>query len=213
MKIRDRLGISKKNQKRASRLMQISLLFMVLFGAYRQNMGLFVNSLVSFLVTFIPGILERDYEIVMDPALVLWLTLAVFLHAAGTLGPYSTISWWDHLTHTLSSSVVAAAGYSTVRAIDEHYDEIKLPGKYMFAFLMIFILAFGVVWELLEYGISLLAEVLGTDTVLTQHGLNDTMKDLVFDTLGGVVVAVGGEIYLTGFIDEIRGKIEAVMES
>jgi hypothetical protein len=35
--------------------------------------------------------LERDYAIPMDPALVLWLTTAVFLHALGTLGPYRDI--------------------------------------------------------------------------------------------------------------------------
>lgn len=212
MKIRERLGISKRTQKLLSRTMQLFLFLIGVAGFYFQDTSLIVNSVGSLLLTFLPGLLERDYNIVMDPALVLWLTSAVFLHAAGTLGLYSSISWWDHLTHALSASVVAAAGYATVRAIDQHYDEIKLPGKYMFAFLIIFILAFGVIWELLEYVFSLIAEILGTETVLTQHGLEDTMKDLVFDMVGALIIAVAGEIYLSDLIDEIRNKIEEVME-
>lgn len=208
MKILQKLSISNKRQSQISRGMQLSLILAVLGGFYLGNTGIIVNSFVGLLITFVPSILERDYEITMNPLLVLWITSAVFFHAIGTYGPYRTVSWWDHFTHLLSSSVVAAAGYSTVRALDQHYDEISLPKKAIFVFILVFVMAFGVIWEVLEFGISGAAELLGSDTVLTQYGLEDTMKDLVFDTFGGLIVALTGEIYLVEFSDEIRSKLE-----
>lgn len=214
MKVRDYLGISAKKQQQLSRFMQFSLLLITLVGFHTGNTGVIVNSFVGLLITFIPGILERKHDLVMDPALVLWITLAVFLHALGTIGLpgassfYRTISWWDHMTHALSSSIVAAGGYATVRALDEHHEDIYLPNKYVFAFIIIFVLAFGVIWELLEFGISGVAELLGSDTVLTQYGLDDTMKDLMYNTLGGILVAFFGEVYLLGIVDQLKERLE-----
>lgn len=208
MKLREYLGVSGKRQRQFTKLMQLLLLIAVIGGFYLGNTGIIVNSLVSLAISFLPALLERDYEIVMDPALALWLTLAVFLHAVGTYGPYRIVWWWDHLTHVLSSSVVAGAGYIAVRALDEHYDQIKMPGRFMFVFLLIFVMTFGVIWELIEFGISGLADILGLRTVLTQYGLEDTLKDLVFDTVGGLLVAVLGSFYLEDFVGQIRKKLQ-----
>lgn len=203
-----RLKLTDNEQKIASRVMRVLILGVLAAGIYKGNTGVIVNSLLSFAVTFLPGILEKDYGLEMDPLLVLWLTAAVFLHAFGTLGPYRTVFWWDHLTHVLSSSVVAAAGYATFRAVNEHYDEIHLPKKLFFVFILAFVMAFGVIWEVLEFGISGAASMIGSETVLTQYGLEDTMKDLVFDTVGGVLVALFGEIYLLDTVEQLREKLE-----
>lgn len=209
MKIRDYIGVSKKQQKQVSRGLQLLLVFAVVGGLYLRNMGIFVNSLVSLLITFLPGILERDYEISMDPALVLWITSAVFFHAIGTYGPYQQVWWWDHFTHMLSSSVVALGGYAAVRAFDEYYEGIEMPKKFTFFFVLFFVMAFGVLWEVLEFAISGTAQILGMKTVLTQYGLEDTMKDLIFDTVGGILVAVFGEIYVLNLVDDLKAKIES----
>lgn len=214
MKIRDYLGISVKRQKQLSRVMQFLLIAIVLIGVYVGNTGIIVNGLVGVLVTFLPAFLKKKHDLVMDPALVLWITSAVFLHALGTvalpgsLSFYRTLSWWDHMTHALSSSVVAAGGYAAVRALDSHHDEINLPRKFMFAFILVFVLAFGVIWELIEFGLAGMADILGSETVITQYGLEDTMKDIVFNTAGGILVAIFGEIYLLGIVEQIQRKME-----
>lgn len=214
MKLRDYLGISVKRQEQLSRVMQILLVVIILIGVYVGNTGIIVNGLVGLLVTFLPAFLKKKHDLVMDPALVLWITSAVFLHALGTvalpgsLSFYRTLSWWDHMTHALSSSVVAAGGYVAVRALDKYNDEIYLPRKFMFAFILVFVLAFGVIWELIEFGISGIADILGSETVLTQYGLEDTMKDIVFNTAGGILVAIFGEIYLLGIVEQLQQKME-----
>ena len=214
MRIRDVLGISERNQKRATRLMELCLVGMFFIGLDRLNPGIVVNATVGLAVVQLPAILERDYQIPMDPALTLWITSAVFLHALGTVGVpgsrysfYETLWWWDHLTHALSASVVAAAGYATVRALDRHNDGIDLPPRFTFVFVLLITVAFGVFWEVVEFAIAEIAALAGSTSVLTQYGLGDTMLDLVFDVIGGVIVATWGTVYLTDVVGAITARL------
>ena len=214
MRLRDRLRISERQQAWASWLMETALVGFLFVGIYTGEVGVAVNSAVGLAVTQVPALLEREADFSMDPALVLWITAAVFLHALGTLGLpgtqsfYQSVPWWDHLTHALSSSIVAGAGYAFARAVDEHGESVSFPPAFLFAFLLLVVLAFGVLWEVIEYGIGAGATLLGTGSVLTQYGLEDTMLDLVFDAVGGVVVAVWGTAYLVGVVDELRAVFE-----
>jgi len=213
VKIRERIGISEYHQQLAVRFMQFALVGLLFIGLERRNVGIIVNSGVSLLVVQLPSLLERDYGIPMDPALTLWVTSAAFLHALGTVGiPGSTVTfyqslpWWDSLTHALSASVVAAAGYATVRAIDEHSDAIVLPPKFVFVFIISFTMAFGVLWEVLEFAIGGVGELIGA-SILTQYGLEDTLADLVFDVVGGVLAAVWGTAYLSGITGALTERL------
>ena len=217
MRVRERLGVPEHRQRQAARAMQVSLVGFLFVGLYRVNAGIIVNAGVALLVTHVPAVLERDHGIPMDAGVTLWITAAVFLHALGTVGlPGDSagfygpggIPWWDHLTHALSSSLVAATGYAVARALDEHNEDIYLPPKFMFAFLLLFVLAFGVLWEVLEFAITGTASVFGTQAVLTVYGVHDTLLDLVFNTVGAVVVAVWGTAYLTDVSAAIRAKFD-----
>jgi hypothetical protein len=210
MRVRDRLHVSERRQKQATRAMEVGLVVVLLAGLYRRNVGVVVNASIAFAITFLPAILERDYDIPMDAGLTLWITTAVFLHALGTLGPYRnpTFWWWDHLTHALSSSLVAAIGYATTRALDEHTDDIYLPPRFTFVFILLFVVAFGVVWEVIEFGIGGAASMLGSAAILTQYGLEDTMKDLLFDTVGGLLVALWGTAYLSDVVGALADRLD-----
>ena len=215
MRLRDRLRVSERRQRQLTWIMEVVLVGLFFIGLERRNLGILVNTGIALLVTQIVPILERDHNIPMDPALTLWITSAVFLHALGTVGLpgaelnfYRTIPGWDHLTHALSSSVVAAVGYATTRALDSHGDGIDLPPKFMFAFILLFVMAFGVLWEVVEFGLAGLTGILGIGSVLVQYGLEDTMLDLVFDLVGGLVVAVWGTAYLTHVVQALTLRFE-----
>ncbi|WP_336338110.1 hypothetical protein [Haloarcula brevis] len=215
MKVRDRLRISTATQQLLSRTLSVTLIVLLGVGIERGNVGIIVNSAVAILVTQLPALLERDYGIALDPALTLWITSAAFFHALGTVGLpgaeenfYVTIWWWDHFTHALSSSVVAAVGYTTVRALDEHTDQISIPPRFLFVFLLLFVMAFGVFWEVLEFSITLAASATGNDTILTQFGLQDTMLDLVFDGIGAIIVAIWGTAHLTDVVGHVETWLE-----
>lgn len=215
MRVRDVLGIGPVWQRRLTWAMETSLVGMFFVGVYEGSTGIVVNTAVALLVTQLPSLLERDYGIALDAGLTLWITAAVWLHAFGTVGLpgseqnlYATVPWWDHVTHALSSSVVAAVGYTTVRALDRHSSEIYLPPRFMFVFILLFVLAFGVFWEVIEFALSELATVVGSESVLTQYGLEDTMLDLVFDTIGAVVVAVWGTAHLTDAVGVVTDWLD-----
>jgi hypothetical protein len=217
VRVRDYLGISGHSQRYLVRGMQLTLFGLLFVALERQSPNLLVTTGTGLAVTFLPGLLERDLGLPMDAGLTLWITTAAFLHTVGVAGIpgtgtslYAGIPYYDHVTHALSASVVTGVGYATVRALDEHSEGIHLPRRFMFAFLVVFVVAFGVIWEVIEFGIAVLSSAAGlTSTGFTQHGLDDTLLDLVFNTIGGVVVGLWGTVYLTGVSDALRERLEA----
>ncbi|RLM57419.1 hypothetical protein DVK02_06525 [Halobellus sp. Atlit-31R] len=214
MRIRDALHVTDRRQRQLARGMQAFLALMLVAGLVLRSGGVVINALIGLAVTFLPGILERDAGIPMDAGLTLWISAAVFLHAVGTITIpgvgklYASVWWWDHVTHALSASLVAAVGYATTRAIDIHSDSVAFPPRFQFVFILLFVLAFGVLWEVIEFGIGLLASYTGTPGVLTQYGLEDSMLDLVFDTVGAVIVAVYGSSQLGEVVDALTARLE-----
>jgi hypothetical protein len=197
--------------------MQLTLFGLMFIAIDRREPSLMVTVGIGLAATFFPAILERDYEIPMNPGLTLWITGAAFLHTIGVVGIpgaeeslYTSIGFYDDITHALSSSVVAGVGYATVRAFDEHADGIELPSRFMFVFILAFVMAFGVSWEILEFSIDIVGNAVGSESVgFTQHGLEDTLTDLVFDTVGGVIVAIWGTAHLSDVSDEIWARISS----
>ncbi|ODR82410.1 hypothetical protein BG842_16710 [Haladaptatus sp. W1] len=212
MRIRERLGISEHSQRQLTRLMELSLIGIFFVGMDRGNLGIMINSALAFAITLVPAVLKRDYQIPMDAGLTLWITTAVFLHAVGTLGPYQNVWWWDHVTHMLSASLVAGVGYATVRALDAYNPDVYLPPRFMFVFILMFVVAFGVIWEVTEFAVSGLGSILGGRAVLTQYGLEDTMLDLLFDTAGGLITAVWGTAYLTDVTGALVDRLDTRMQ-
>jgi hypothetical protein len=217
---RDRLGVSERRQRQAVRAMQVALVGFVAFGLLRASVGVVVNAGLALAVTHLPAVLERDYSIPMDAALTLWLTAAVFLHALGVVGlpgitePFygpNPPFWWDHLTHFLSSTVVAAAGYATVRAVDEHHADVALPPRFTVVFVVLFVMAMGVLWEMLEYATWVAGRAVGAD-VLVVYGVDDVTLDLLFNAVGAVVVGVWGTAYLADVVDAVRATLEDATE-
>jgi hypothetical protein len=184
---------------------QIALVGVLVVGIRADSTGIATNAAGGLLVTFVPPALRRDRGVTIHPALGLWIGAAVLLHAAGTLGPYQTYSWYDTLTHTFSASVVAAVGYALARALDTRQECLRLPGVFLFAYVLLFVLAAGAVWEVFEFLVGLAAEGIGIPTPLVQPSVTDTVTDLAFNTLGGTVVALFATLYLGDGLVEFAG--------
>ena len=193
--------------------MQLTLIGIVGYGLIYGEPKAITNGSISLLITFAPALLERNYETPLDPWLGVWITLAVFLHTIGSAGLYAQIGWWDHLTHAMSASLVAGVGYTFARGVDLHSDRIHLPRRFFFVYVLVVVLAFGVVWELFEFGLDLAAEATGTSMPLAQHGLDDTVRDLMFNSVGALLVAAFGQAHLSGIAETVlerrsKGEIE-----
>ncbi|MFC6724673.1 hypothetical protein ACFQE1_09840 [Halobium palmae] len=179
------------------RLMQLVLLGIAAYGVYTVTPGMVFNGLVPLAITLVPGYLREDRDVSVETGLTFLITAAVLVHAVGSLGPYKQYGWYDQVAHGLSGVVVALTGYAFVRAADLHSEDIHLPRRFVQVYVVLAILAFGVVWEVLEYGSSVVAEQLGMGDVLIQFGWEDIVLDLLFDLVGGVVVALVGARYFS----------------
>ena len=208
--------LTPRRQSVLVRVLQVLLVGIAAVGIWLGNPGVAVNAGIGLLASFLPALLQRNWGFTLSPGIALWITAAVFLHALGTLPLpglnletlYGTTWWWDHMTHALSSSVVAGVAYAVARALDEYTNAINMPPLFMFAYLLVFVMAFGVVWELIEFYISIVADLLGGPTLLTQYSLDDTVLDLGYNTLGGLIVALFGGARLTGVSDELLARLE-----
>lgn len=207
MRLRDRLGVSEERQRRATHLLQVALAGIVLYGLVRRDPKLVLNAALPLGVTFLPALLTRDYSVHMDAGLTLWLATAALLHAAGAVWLYDAFGWFDQLAHAVSASLVGGVGYAVARALDRHSQAVRFPERLLAAYVVVFVLAFGVLWELLEFASEGLSEVVGGEAVLAQHGVDDVVMDLVFNAAGAAVVAVGA----TGFFEDVAGSVGRVL--
>ncbi|MGQ4554519.1 hypothetical protein [Halobellus sp. GM3] len=188
----------------AASAMRMAIAIILGYGIATVNLGIVVNAVLALAVTYLPAVLRRDWDLRLSPGLTFVVTLAVLLHALGMVGFYDEIWWYDHLTHTLSAMIVAAVGYAAARAIDLHSDAVSFPPRFLSLFILLVTLSLGVLWEVLEFLARLGAAAVGVEAVLVQYGLGDTILDLVFDTVGAVLVALFGTRRLSTLIETIR---------
>ena len=200
---------SVRNQRRLTRLMQLVLVGILAYGVAFGQPKAISNGVIALVITFIPAALERSYDFPIDPWLGLWITLAVFLHTVGSAGLYDQIGWWDHVTHAMSASLVAGVGYTFARAVDIHSDEIHFPHRFFFVYVVVVVLSFGVVWELFEFLLDAAAGATGIEMPLAQHGLDDTVRDLVFNSIGALLVAALGQAHLSDVAETVRQRFVA----
>ncbi len=189
--------------------MQLVLLGLVAYGVVAGQPKAISNGGLALAITFLPALLERNYNLALDPWLALWITTAVFLHTLGSSGFYGQFFWWDNLTHATSASLVAGVGYTAVRAVDIHTEDITLPRRFVFVYIFVVVLAFGVIWELFEFGLDIITETTGYTMPLAQHGLDDTVRDAMFNSLGALIVALFGQAHLVGVAEVVRNSLFA----
>lgn len=186
--------------------MQVIIAAILLAGLVARDPRLSVNALLALAGTFIPTLLARDYRVYIGPAATVWITAALCLHAVGMVGAYEAIFWWDHLTHLVSASLVAAIAYIAVTAADRHLEDLYLPAWSVSVLLFVWTIGLGVLWEVMEFVGRAIAVELGTDPLLVQYGLADTMLDLAVDAVGGLIIAIVGPDRLEGAVGVVETR-------
>jgi hypothetical protein len=195
------------------RLMQGVLLVIAAYGVYTATPGMVFNGLVPLVITLIPGYLREDRGVRIERGLTFLITAAVLVHAVGALGPYKQYGWYDQFAHGLSATVVALTGYAFVRAVGLYSEENRFPRDFVRVYVVLAVMAFGVVWEVLEYGTSVIAKQLGMGGVLIQFGWEDIVLDLALDFVGGVAVALVGSRYFTETPEDLAEEMDEERES
>ncbi|UCC93134.1 MAG: hypothetical protein JSW25_00185 [Thermoplasmata archaeon] len=179
--------------KKAKRVAMISTLIKIGIAisaivALFQGEGVWVvTGLFVLAFTFVPGLLKKHYQITIPWLLELLIFLALFLHViGGVFHLYGKFDNWDTMTHFVSTFMLAVVGLTIVYLMHVYWPGLKMDIRAIMVFTL-FIAAFlGVFWEVLEWSAD---QIFGTNE---QHGLDDTMKDLVMDMVGAMIAAMLG---------------------
>lgn len=159
-------------------------------GLRRRDPGAVVNAVLSLAATYLPDAVERRYDVRFRPWQRVYVASAMVTHAAGMLGPYDDVGWWDHLTHAHSATLLGGVVHVVARRRGR--DPARpVVGSVALA---------GVAWEVVEYGTHRLADALGIEPVLVSYGKTDTVLDLVFDLVGALLVVLFGDRLLGNFV-------------
>ncbi|MDK2973660.1 MAG: hypothetical protein PWP08_31 [Methanofollis sp.] len=147
--------------------------------------------LFGFFLTVVPYIVSRRTDICMPWEVNLLIALSLYLHLAGHVSDYYVVfsPYYDKIAHFVSSITVSILGFALVVLVDR-YSSLQLTRWMIVFFIVIFTMALGAFWEIYEYLFDILFQ-----TEL-QHGLDDTMTDLIFDLFGAVIIAAVGNFYL-----------------
>ncbi len=103
------------------------------------------------------------------------------------------VSWWWYLVlHTSSGFLFGILGFLLVYVLNEKKElDLDLNASFVALFAFAFAISFGVFWEIFEYSMD---AVFGTN--MQKSGLQDTMWDLIVNSMGALVISILGWWYL-----------------
>jgi hypothetical protein len=164
-------------------------IFMIIFlviSIWKLHWIWIFGCILAIIISLVPTILKRNYQITLPLILDILITFALLLHVGGgLLGAYE-IPNYDTLTHFISSFLVAFLAFVIIYILHVYWDGLIMD-KYAMAFLVVITtIAMGVVWEFNEWITDL---IFGTTE---QLGYTDTIKDLFIDTIAGIAMAIIG---------------------
>jgi len=157
------------------------------------------NAVLTTLVivlTLVPQLLRRWFRVDVPPEFQLVAALFVFcaIFLGTSLGFYGRFLWWDTALHTTSGCLLGIVGFIAVFLIngtDHRPEGMRVSLIAVFGFM--FAVTLGVFWETYEFIADNL--IPGLDMQVVATGPNDTMIDMIVNTIGAAVVALLGYFY------------------
>jgi len=175
----------------ASYILKIIMIILFILALLKGELAWTVGAAIALFLTFVPTILERNFHITLPFILEFLIVLALFLHIGGNVfNFYYVIPRYDDIAHFVSSSLVAFIAFTIVYILDKYWEGLHMDMYAMAYLVIVTTMAFGVVWEVFEWTADLITG--GHE----QWSLNDTMSDLVIDSIGGIVMAFIGIILI-----------------
>lgn len=189
-------------------LIKIILLLAIPLSVYEKNwIALFVTVLTLSLVLFLPRLLHQRYRVNLPVEFqlitVIFLYFSLFLGMARSW--YLRIPWWDSLIHFFAGIALGFAGFLILYVL---YKSGRLKASpLLIAFLAFCVaVAMGTLWEIFEFTIDYLfganmQRARFSLTEIQRYGsshlaVQDTMSDLILDSMGALIASVAGYLYL-----------------
>ena len=189
---------------------RLILLLAVLKAISGAQWSVLFPGVLALLLTFLPALVERKFRLSLpiefECIFVIFIYAAVFLGEAR--GFYARYWWWDVMLHTISGLNLGFMGF-VILFVFFSANKIKASSILIALFSFCFAVALGAVWEIYEYGMD---NVFGLN--MQKSGLDDTMWDLIVDSIGAFWASALGFLYIKfnrGYV--IKRLIEDVVRS
>jgi hypothetical protein len=173
--------------------------------AYRSQADyvlMLVQCILGIVVMLLPNILAKKFKFEIPSNI--YFIFVIFLYCAIFLGEvrnfYYTVPHWDTILHTFGGFMWGAFGFSVIAFLnkDEHVT-LNLTPIFVSIFAFCFSVALGTLWEIYEFsfdgllGLNMQKFALEGGTLLVgRAALADTMKDLIVDGIGSLIISVFG---------------------
>lgn len=176
--------------------LQFILLGQMVLSLLQQNWLPFFLAGGILLLTLVPTVIRRSYEVYLplefDLITILFIFASLFLGEIRSY--YERFWWWDALLHTASGLVMGILGFALVYVLNrERRTELTMSPFFIGLFSFSFAMTIGVVWEIFEFAMD---SFFGMN--MQKSGLVDTMGDLIVNTVGALVSSVAGYFYVRG---------------
>jgi len=170
----------------------LGLVAMLVLSVLAGDSYAYNTELASLLLLAIPAWCLVRETVVLPWPILLGIGLSLFLHSLGLVtGWYHTTGWWDGLTHFVSGITVAALAAVVLIVVIVSSKKIRVPVSWVPFLILTAVLTMEATWEILEFSIDAI-----TGTVM-QHGLADTMEDIMANTASGIIAGLGFALYIS----------------
>ncbi len=169
--------------------LKIALILLFLFFIYEKKYQYALGSLISILIFLTPFILKKKYDVYLPWIFDLLIVLPLFLFIFGSfLGLYK-YETYSIVTHFIGTIIIALLAFSLAFTLNIT-NQLRLTIKQIMLFTIVFSMAIGVLWEIGEF-------ISDTNfNTQVQRSNKDTMLDLIFDTISGIVTSIIGALYI-----------------
>lgn len=159
------------------------------------------QSFMMLMCTFVPGFIERTGKVSVPNVMsVVFIVFCLAHFVVGEIGElYVKSKVFDSILHTLSGSMLAILGFSIIRLLNNSEKvDLKLNPLFIAVFVVCFSITVGVLWEFVEFTADAItgsnmqrySDSVTREPFLGRAALFDTMKDLMLDTAGALVMAI-----------------------
>ena len=174
----------------------------LLMASIEKNITIIFWAIVTFAITFLHDYFEKNKKIhipdILESIIIIFIYAGIFLSARFNL--YDDVFWWDVVLHTASGVILGFIGFLLIYKLNSRHS-MNISPLLVAVFAFTFAVTMDVIFEIYEF---LMDVIFGTDMqswnlpertieigrTFQGIGLRDTMSDLIFDTIGALLISV-----------------------
>ena len=206
-------------------IMVLSTVFIFITKDDESRSRLIFNALMAFvllILTFIPLVVEKAFKVDIPSVMeIIFLIFSVLSFLLGEIGDfYIKYRWWDSMLHAMSGVLLGCLGFVLLNYFNknDNFKSFHLGPGFAALFVLCFTITCGTLWEIIEWFAD---TINGTNMqrfednitgigFVGRDALYDTMKDLILDSIGGIIIAIVGYLdikFNKGLVNKLKVEI------